>query len=256
MLHHTPKFRTKIADKTDELIAAQKLRYRIFVQELGGGGDMVDHDLGLERDRFDPYFDHILLFDDARKSNPIIGVYRVMTCEKANQCGEFYSDKEYDLTVLRRSGKKLLELGRSCLDQDYRGGTALAYLWQALAKYALERKVEILFGVASFHGTIVSALAEPLSLLHHQYLAEEKIRPVAKKPFNQKMNILEPELINRKSAVLKMPSLIKSYIRLGGKVGLDAYVDYKFNTTDVCLIMDISSMNNKRKSFLTKGELS
>jgi putative hemolysin len=179
-----------------------------------------------------------------------------MTCEKANQCGEFYSDKEYDLTVLRRSGKKLLELGRSCLDQDYRGGTALAYLWQALAKYALERKVEILFGVASFHGTIVSALAEPLSLLHHQYLAEEKIRPVAKKPFNQKMNILEPELINRKSAVLKMPALIKSYIRLGGKVGLDAYVDYKFNTTDVCLIMDISSMNNKRKSFLTKGELS
>jgi len=255
MLHHTPKFRTKIADNTDELIAAQKLRYRIFVQELGGGGDMVDHDLGLERDRFDPYFDHILLFDDARKSNPIIGVYRVMTCEKANQCGEFYSDKEYDLTVLRRSGKKLLELGRSCLDQDYRGGTALAYLWQALAKYALERKVEILFGVASFHGTIVSALAEPLSLLHHQYLAEEKIRPVAKKPFNQKMNILEPELINRKSAVLKMPALIKSYIRLGGKVGLDAYVDYKFNTTDVCLIMDISSMNNKRKSFLTKGEL-
>ena len=256
MLHHIPKFRTKIADNTDELIAAQKLRYRIFVQELGGGGDMVDHDLGLERDRFDPYFDHILLFDDARKSNPIIGVYRVMTCEKANQCGEFYSDKEYDLTVLRRSGKKLLELGRSCLDQDYRGGTALAYLWQALAKYALERKVEILFGVASFHGTIVSALAEPLSLLHHQYLAEEKIRPVAKKPFNQKMNILEPELINRKSAVLKMPALIKSYIRLGGKVGLDAYVDYKFNTTDICLIMDISSMNNKRKSFLTKGELS
>jgi putative hemolysin len=255
MLHHIPKFRTKIADNTDELIAAQKLRYRIFVQELGGGGDMVDHDLGLERDRFDPYFDHILLFDDARKSNPIIGVYRVMTCEKANQCGEFYSDKEYDLTVLRRSGKKLLELGRSCLDQDYRGGTALAYLWQALAKYALERKVEILFGVASFHGTIVSALAEPLSLLHHQYLAEEKIRPVAKKPFNQKMNILEPELINRKSAVLKMPALIKSYIRLGGKVGLDAYVDYKFNTTDVCLIMDISSMNYKRKSFLTKGEL-
>ena len=255
MLHHIPKFRTKIADNTDELIAAQKLRYRIFVQELGGGGDMVDHDLGLERDRFDPYFDHILLFDDARKSNPIIGVYRVMTCEKANQCGEFYSDKEYDLTVLRRSGKKLLELGRSCLDQDYRGGTALAYLWQALAKYALERKVEILFGVASFHGTIVSALAEPLSLLHHQYLAEEKIRPVAKKPFNQKMNILEPELINRKSAVLKMPALIKSYIRLGGKVGWDAYVDYKFNTTDVCLIMDISSMNNKRKSFLTKGEL-
>jgi putative hemolysin len=102
----------------------------------------------------------------------------------------------------------------------------------------------------------VSELAEPLSLLHHQYLVDEKLRPVAKKPFNQKMDILEPDMINRKSAVLKMPALIKSYIRLGGKVGLDAFIDHKFNTTDVCLIMDISSMNDKRKSFFVKGEVS
>ena len=47
MLQHTPKFRTKIADSPSEFIAAQKLRYRVFVHELGGGGDMVDHDLGL-----------------------------------------------------------------------------------------------------------------------------------------------------------------------------------------------------------------
>ena len=115
MLQHTPKFRTKIADSPSEFIAAQKLRYRIFVRELGGGGDLVDHDSGLERDRFDPYFDHILLFDDARKNNPIIGVYRVMTCEKAFELGEFYSDEEYDLSMLRQSGKKLLELGLSLI---------------------------------------------------------------------------------------------------------------------------------------------
>ena len=141
------------------------------------------------------------------------------------------------------------------MEKDYRGGTALTYLWQALANYVLERKIEILFGVASFHGTDISELAEPLSLLHHQYLAEEKLRPVAKKPYNQKMNLLEPEIINRKLAVLKMPALIKSYIRLGGKVGLDAYVDHEFNTTDVCLIMDTSSINSKRTSFLAQREL-
>ena len=112
MLQNTPKFRTKIADDASEFRAAQELRYRVFIQELGGEGDMVDHELGLERDRFDPYFDHILLFDDARITNPIIGVYRVMSCEKANEVGEFYSDEEYDITVLRQSGKKLLELGR------------------------------------------------------------------------------------------------------------------------------------------------
>ena len=147
MLQNTPKFRTKIADDASEFRAAQELRYRVFIQELGGGGDMVDHELGLERDRFDPYFDHILLFDDARITNPIIGVYRVMSCEKANEVGEFYSDEEYDLTVLRQSGKKLLELGRSCLEKDYRGGAALTYLWQAVANYVLQRQIEYLFFV-------------------------------------------------------------------------------------------------------------
>ena len=255
MLQNTPKFRTKIADDASEFRAAQELRYRVFIQELGGGGDLVDHELGLERDRFDPYFDHILLFDDARITNPIIGVYRVMSCEKANEVGEFYSDEEYDLTALRQSGKKLLELGRSCLEKDYRGGAALTYLWQAVAKYVLERKIDILFGVASFHGTDVSELAEPLSLLHYHYLAEESLRPVAKKPFNQKMNLLKPDEIDRKLAVLKMPALIKSYLRLGGKVGLDAYVDHQFNTTDVCLVMDTSVISNKKKSFFVQGEL-
>ncbi|MEK9840553.1 MAG: GNAT family N-acyltransferase [Paracoccaceae bacterium] len=255
MLQNTPKFRTKIADDASEFRAAQELRYRVFIQELGGGGDMVDHELGLERDRFDPYFDHILLFDDARITNPIIGVYRVMSCEKANEVGEFYSDEEYDLTALRQSGKKLLELGRSCLEKDYRGGAALTYLWQAVANYVLERKIDILFGVASFHGTDVSELAEPLSLLHYQYISEEILRPVAKKPFNQKMNLLKPDEIDRKLAVLKMPALIKSYLRLGGKVGLDAYVDHQFNTTDVCLVMDTSVICNKKKSFFVQGEL-
>ena len=50
-------------------------------------------------------------------------------------------------------------------------------------------------------------------------------------------------------------NVIKSYIKLGGKVGLDAYVDHEFNTTDVCLIMDISLVDQKRKSFFAKGDL-
>ena len=52
-----------------------------------------------------------------------------------------------------------------------------------------------------------------------------------------------------------MPALIKSYLRLGGKVGLDAYVDHQFNTTDVCLVMDTSMISTKKKSFLFQGEL-
>ena len=85
--------------------------------------------------------------------------------------GRFYSESEYDLTPLKASGRRLLELGRSCVHPDHRGGTAMFQLWNALADYVLERGIEVLFGVASFHGTDVAALAQPLAWLHHHHLA-------------------------------------------------------------------------------------
>ena len=68
---------------------------------------------GLERDRFDPFFDHMLAIDDS--TGEIVGVYRLLPGERAVELGQFYSEDEYDLTVLKNSGRKLLELGRSCL---------------------------------------------------------------------------------------------------------------------------------------------
>ena len=67
--------------------AAQRLRYDVFVHELGSGGDMVDHDAGLERDRFDPYFDHMLAIDDA--TGKVVGVYRLLPGERAAELGQF-----------------------------------------------------------------------------------------------------------------------------------------------------------------------
>ena len=42
------------------------------------------------------------------------------------------------------------------------------------------------------------------------------------------------------------PTLIKSYLRLGGMVGEGAFIDHAFNTTDVFLIMDTEQMNEKQ----------
>jgi putative hemolysin len=72
--------------------------------------------------------------------------------DQARAAGQFYSEDEYDLSVLRQSGRRLLELGRSCLHRDYRGGMAMYHLWAALAGYVAEHEIEVLFGVASFTG--------------------------------------------------------------------------------------------------------
>ena len=233
-------FHVKLAETADELRAAQRLRYEVFVTELGSEGPLVDHDARLEQDELDPYFDHLLLIDT--RCDQVVGIYRLMRSEKAQEAGRFYSEAEYDLGPLLRSGRKVLELGRSCLHVDYRGGTAMHHLWAALAQYVAKHQIEVLFGVASFHGTDISTLMQPLSLLHHRHLAPLEIRPRALSKSFQNMNLVDEAKLDRRAAMLQIPSLIKAYLRLGGYVGEGAFVDHAFNTVDVCLVLDTAQM--------------
>lgn len=225
------------------------------MQELRSDGPLVDHDEGLELDEFDPYYDHLLLFDKARDGMPAVGVYRLLRGDRIAGPGRFYSEAEYDLTPLKSTGRKLLELGRSCLHPDYRGGAAMMMLWNGLADYVATHEIEILFGVASFHGTDIDALKGPLSLIYHRHLAPEELRVRAHSDVYQEMNLMPEDLINRPDAMRSVPALIKAYLRLGGYVGQGAFVDHSFNTTDVCLIMDTNKMSAKHKAIYTEKRL-
>lgn len=247
-----PHFVLRLAGDERDLRAAQRLRYAVFVEELGGDGALIDHAARLERDAFDPLFDHLLLVDTRRDSgalDDVVGVYRLLPGDRIGPQGRFYSEEEYDLTPLRRSGRRLVELGRSCVHRDYRMGMAMFHLWNGLAEYVLERDIEVLFGVASFHGTDPAPLAQALAWLHHHHLAPEALRVTARPPNVQPMDLLPLDRIDRRAAMQAMPSLIKAYLRLGGFVGEGAWTDHAFNTTDVCLLMDTGRMSVKHRDF-------
>jgi len=146
----------------------------------------------------------------------------------------------------------LLELGRSCLHADYRGGTAMYQLWSGLADYVAQHAIEVLFGVASFHGTDIDALAGPLSFLHHRYLAPPDLRVVARADHAQRMDLMPEDGLDRRAAMLATPALIKAYLRLGGFVGQGAWIDHAFNTTDVCLVMDTGRMNERQRALYAR----
>jgi L-ornithine Nalpha-acyltransferase len=242
----------RLATTDADLMAAQRLRYEVFVAELGGDGPLVDHSARLERDAFDPYFDHLVLVDlrrDPAGLDHVVGAYRVLPGDRRAQAGQFYSETEYDLSPLLASGRRLLELGRSCVHADHRGGTAMFHLWNGLADYVLERGIEVLFGVASFHGTDVAELAQPLSWLHHHHLAPPGMRVSARPPHRQEIDLIPADRLDRKAAMAATPALIKAYLRLGGFVGDGAFIDHAFNTTDVCLVMDTGQMSARHREF-------
>jgi putative hemolysin len=253
MILDDARFEMRLARDAADLRLAQALRYEVFVAELGADGPLVDHTARLEADRFDPFFDHLMLFDRTRAGNPCVGVTRMMRETRAREAGQFYCDDEYDLGVLRASGRRLLELGRSCLHPDYRGGTAMAQMWSGLAAYVEAHGVEVIFGVASFHGTDVTPLAAQLSFLHHRHLAPPALRVTAREPGRQRMDLIAQADLDRAAASRKIPALIKGYLRMGGFVGAGAFIDHAFNTTDICLVVDVARIPARHRGFYAQG---
>ena len=247
------RFTVRLAETEEDVAAAQRLRYRVFVEEMGAAATAEDAALRRERDRFDQFFDHLILIDEeAEHDDPldyVAGVYRLLRGAVAKEGCGFYGETEYDLTKIKTYPRETVELGRSCVGLDYRGGAAMHLLWTGLGQYVAMHNIEIMFGVASFHGADPEPLAAPLSYLHHNHLAPEDLRVRTRPEHFVPMDLVPEDQIVRAEAMKQIPALIKAYIRLGGFVGEGAYVDHDFNTVDVCLLMDTSRMVNRYRDF-------
>ncbi len=249
-------FELKIASSQEEILSSQRLRFKVFVEELGAQSNADNHDLKIETDEYDKWFEHLILIDrsiDPATMDHVVGVYRLLRGDIAlDNCG-FYSDAEFDLTPLINSGRKLLELGRSCVHPNYRSGIAMYHLWNRLAQYVIENNIEILFGVASFHGINPMDYAHQLAYLHQNHLAPEDLRVSVRNEQGTNLDLIPADQIDQKKALLDMPSLIRGYLRLGGFVGNGAFLDYSFNTIDVCIVIDTNRMATTRREFFHRS---
>lgn len=251
------RFTVRLARDEQDIAGAQRLRYRVFVEELGASATDEERRLRREIDEFDDHFEHLILIDrEAKNADPldrVAGAYRLMTGDRARSGIGFYGATEYDLGKLEGCGRKVVELGRSCVGPEVRGGAAMHLLWTGLGEFVTARNIEIMFGVASFHGADPEPLAHALSFLHHNHLAPEDLRVSARAEAFAEMNRMPAEAVDRKQAARQIPALIKAYLRLGGFVGEGAYVDRDFNTVDVCLLMDTARMVGRYREFYGKG---
>ncbi len=238
-------------DAMDEQ-AVQRLRYQIFVTEMGGDGADVDHAAGLERDPFDALCDHLLLIDPRlAHGRHVVGTYRLLPGARLAHGQPFYCDSEFDLTPLRSSGRRLLELGRSCVAPAYRGGLGMWQIWQGIASYVQDHDIEILFGAASFPGTTLADWRPQLAWLHHHHLAPPQLRVRPHKPVP--LDLPAAETLERRPVLARMPSLIQAYLRLGGVIGNGVFVDHDFGTIDVCVILDTDALHASARAMATRG---
>ncbi|OUS12835.1 hemolysin-like protein [Rhodospirillales bacterium 47_12_T64] len=237
----------RLAETEQELLAAQTLRYDIFYRENSAKPTPEMESKGRDFDSFDSFCDHLLVFDNELGDGPeaVVGTYRVMRREGAKARGQFYSVDEFDIDKLLDFKGEILELGRSCINANYRRGSTMQLLWRGIAQYVFHYDIKYMFGCASLQGTDPEKLKVPLSYLYHNHLASSEICPKALPGRYSSMDLMAPDSIDPRAAVKELPPLIKGYLRLGGVIGNGAVVDEQFGTTDVCVIVETSRVTDK-----------
>jgi putative hemolysin len=244
-----PRARLEVqwARHEDEVREAQRLRYSIFVDEMGARlnppqGAPAGHDV----DAFDPFCEHLLVraLEPGERSGPVVGTYRVLTPAAARRAGGLYSETEFDLTRLRGLRERMVELGRSCVHPDHRSGGAIMLLWGALAEFMQRNGLDTMVGCASISmrdgGHYAASLWKQLSQTHLAGI-EHQVRPRLPLPVDEL----------RQDLAAEAPPLIKGYLRCGAKVlGAPAW-DPDFNTADLPLLMRIADLPERyRKHFI------
>lgn len=247
------KLQVRLARSENEILNAQRIRFSVFHNEFGAKLD--DNSMQLERDQdlFDAYCDHLIVLDTelpGQESEQIVGTYRLMRKQHAVKAGGYYSADEFAVAGLmaRHSNRNFLELGRSCVLPAYRGKRTIELLWQGIWTYTRQNNIDVMIGCASFAGTIPAKHAEALTFLntHAKVRGEWYIAPLPARHVS--MDMMPEEAIDLKSAITKLPPLIKGYLRLGAAFGDGAVIDPVFKTIDVMVVLPVEHIKQRYKS--------
>jgi L-ornithine Nalpha-acyltransferase len=245
----------RLARTRGDLHRAQKLRYQVFYEEMAAIPDAKAIISGRDVDLYDPICDHLLVVDHGvgvkqqgvwRRRPRVVGTYRFLLQDAAENARGFYTQGEYDIApLLAEKGKDnyFMELGRSCVLKSYRNKRTVELLWHGVWTYIRENQVDVMLGCASFPGADPAEHALALSFLYQNRLAPEEWRVKAHPHRHVDMNMLPPEKVDARAALKAMPTLIKGYLRLGAYVGDGAVVDQQFGTTDVFIILPVTAID-------------
>jgi putative hemolysin len=244
----------RLASKRGEIRRAQRLRYKVFYEEMSATPDALTILSRRDEDSYDGIFDHLLVLDrgdpnDGRRwrRSQVVGTYRVLRQEVADLHDGFYTQEEYDIASLiqAKPDHTFMELGRSCVLKPYRNKRTLELLWQGVWSYVREHSASVMIGCASFPGIDPAAHALALSYLHHHALAPEEWRVRAHEHLRIDMNMLPRQAVDTRAALKALPPLIKGYLRVGAYVGDGAVIDHQFGTTDVFVIMPVEEIKTR-----------
>jgi putative hemolysin len=228
------RFSSFVADSDVMIKAAQALRYRVFAGEMGA--KLKSAAEKLDYDEIDIYCDHLIVYDNLK--DKIAGYTRLLNHEQAQRLGRFYSQDEFDLAPILALPGRFLEIGRTCVDPEYRGGAVLTTLWSALASYAIEGGYQYLLGCASItpgpSGYAVDAV--------FRHIDPKNTAPL---PLRTTPTIPVPRHLRCQRDESGIPPLLKTYLRFGALVCGEPFWDEDFNCMDLLMLLPLAQLEQR-----------
>ncbi|MEC7119864.1 MAG: GNAT family N-acyltransferase, partial [Pseudomonadota bacterium] len=238
-----PKLECQIAKDATAILEVQQFRAKVF-----GAAYQIEFADGIDHDPFDQYSIHVLVRDT--QTQKIIACTRVITPEAKQKLGAYYSESEFQLDDYLQDKKDVYEIGRTCVDEAYRGGNALPVLWMGMVPLIVEQlKAKHLIGTVSVNLNAAAAkIVATEGYLQHKAKCQ-KFSSLA--PFDLSAYLGQQEALfgdiwlNPSEAVKEahkarsplynkkqVPSLIKKYRRVGAVFSEQGYFDQAFNCVD------------------------
>ncbi len=242
------KLSARLAMNADEIRQAQKIRHRVFCQELGAQVHSVRHQGNLEQDEHDDHCEHLLVCDhNAPANDAIVGTQRFYLRGPDHRRGNFYSQGEFDVEALasRYPSHIFMELGRSCILPDYRGKRTMELMWQGTWAYAVRNGVDVMIGCASFHADQATDISQELAFLANATGVTEDWSVPAIAENSITIASAEFDLAEGRKLLRRLPPLVKGYLRLGAMFSKEAVPDPEFGTIDVLVVLPVERISER-----------
>jgi putative hemolysin len=220
----TARYSVQLATGGDQVRAAQRLRYRVFAEELGA--TLHSEVRGLDVDEFDAHCDHLIITED--RSGQVVGTYRMLPPGRTDR---WYADAEFHLAPFEPLRDILVETGRSCVHPGHRSGAVINLMWAGIARYMYLSNRRWLAGCAS----VPVADATPVwHQVRAKHLAPPALRVTPRNPWP-----IGPEPERRVS----MPPLLRGYLRLGAWVCGPPAHDPDFKVADLPVLLSLDRID-------------
>ncbi|MCZ4351414.1 GNAT family N-acetyltransferase [Roseovarius aestuarii] len=229
------RYVARMARSQTDVAAAQQLRAQSF------GLSAPD------TDPFDAHCTHLLVED--RRTDQLVCCCRILFLNSGADIARSYSAQFYDLTALSGFSGPMAEMGRFCVAQGARDPDVLRSAWGAVTGFVDQEGVQMLFGCSSFQGVDAAPYADTFALLHARHLAPACWAPGIKA---DEVHALRPlaEGPDARRALAVMPSLLRTYLLMGGWVSDHAVVDRQMNTLHVFTGLEIAGIPPARQRML------